>query len=102
MRRLDQRARIEFVDVADKAPSNCPLDQAELLERFHVDDGGEFRSGAAAFAAMWRRIPLLWPLGQLARIPPILWLLERLYRGFLRIRPALQRKMRRLDGPLTR
>ena len=46
--------------------------------------------GAAAFAAMWRAIPVLRPLGQAARFPPLLWLLERAYRGFLRIRPRLQ------------
>ena len=27
---------------------------------------------AAAFAAMWRAVPLLWPLGQLARLPLVL------------------------------
>jgi hypothetical protein len=46
--------------------------------------------GAAAFAAMWRAIPLLSPLGHAARLPPLSWLLERAYRGFLRIRPRLQ------------
>jgi hypothetical protein len=46
--------------------------------------------GAAAFAAMWRAIPALRPLGQAARFPPLSWLLERAYRGFLRIRPRLQ------------
>jgi hypothetical protein len=48
-------------------------------------------SGAAAFAAMWRAIPLLRPLGQAARFAPLLWLLERGYRAFLRVRPRLQR-----------
>jgi hypothetical protein len=48
-------------------------------------------SGAAAFAAMWRAIPVLRPLGLLARATPVLWLLERAYRGFLVIRPRLQR-----------
>jgi hypothetical protein len=53
--------------------------------------------GAAAFAAMWRAIPLLSPLGHAARLPPLLWLLERAYRGFLRIRPRLQAWVRQ-DG----
>ena len=97
MRRLDRAGRIDFIDVAKGAPQQCPIDQAELLERFHVEDNGTMRSGAAAFAAMWRRIPSLWPLGQIARFPPVLWLLERAYRGFLKIRPRLQRSLRRKE-----
>lgn len=50
-------------------------------------------SGAAAFAAMWRAIPLLKPLGWAARNPLILALLERLYIRFLRIRPCIQRAL---------
>lgn len=96
MRRLDRAGRIDFVDVSASVPKACPVDRASLLERFHVDDNGTMRSGAAAFAAMWRRIPMLWPIGQMARIPPVLWLLERAYRGFLKVRPRLQAKMRNL------
>ena len=47
-------------------------------------------SGAAAFVAMWRVLPNLRPLAALASPPPILWLLERAYLGFLRVRPSLQ------------
>lgn len=95
MRRLDRRGRIAFVDVADPGNAGlCPLDPAELLARFHALENGRIVSGAAAFAAMWRAVPLLWPLGQAARLPPVLWLLERAYRGFLRIRPRLQRWLR--------
>jgi site-specific recombinase len=48
-------------------------------------------SGAAAFAAMWRAIPLLKPLGLIARNAFVLGLLERLYNRFLIIRPRLQK-----------
>jgi len=90
MRRLDRRGAIAFVDVANPETS-CPLDRAELLARFHAQEaGGPVLSGAAAFAAMWRAVPLLRPLGLLARFGPMLWLLERGYRAFLRIRPRLQ------------
>lgn len=51
-------------------------------------------SGAAAFAAMWRAIPLLRPLGLAARLPGITTLLEWLYVRFLRIRPRLQEHFR--------
>jgi predicted DCC family thiol-disulfide oxidoreductase YuxK len=94
MRRLDRRGAIAFTDVA--APeAACPLDRAALLARFHAREDGQLLSGAAAFAAMWRAIPLLRPLGLLARNKGVLWLLERAYRGFLRWRPALQRLARR-------
>lgn len=90
MRRLDSRGAIRFVSIQDG--DGCPLDQATLLERFHArEEGQPIVSGAAAFAAMWRAIPLLRPLGLLARFRPVLWVLERLYRGFLRIRPRLQK-----------
>jgi len=95
MRKLDRRGAIDFVDVSEAGGGACPLDRAELLARLHARERGKpIVSGAAAFAAMWRAIPLLSPLGQLARVPPVLWILERAYRGFLRVRPALQRWMR--------
>lgn len=94
MRRLDRRGRIDFVDVADGA-TDCPIDRRLLLARFHAREGATLLSGAAAFAAMWRAIPVLRPLGLLARNATVLALLERLYVGFLRVRPALQRLARR-------
>ncbi len=90
MRRLDQRRAIDFVDVAP-ADSVCPLDRQLMLARFHASEDGVILSGAAAFAAMWRAIPLLKPLGYAARNPAILRLLERLYTQFLKFRPRLQR-----------
>ncbi len=91
MRRLDSADRIAFVDVSDGPPAGCPIDQADLLARFHAEENGKILSGAAAFAAMWRAIPLLRPLGLLARNRVILRLLEQLYTVFLRHRPKLQR-----------
>jgi predicted DCC family thiol-disulfide oxidoreductase YuxK len=93
MRRLDRRGRISFVDAT--GPTSCPLDREELLVRFHAMEDGRMLSGAAAFAAMWRAIPLLRPIGLLARHRPVLALLEWLYRRFLTVRPHLQRWLRR-------
>ena len=90
MRRLDKRGAITFIDVADEGVS-CPIDRNVLLARFHVSENGTILSGAAAFAAMWRAIPLLRPLGLAARNRTILTVLERAYLMFLRIRPRLQR-----------
>jgi predicted DCC family thiol-disulfide oxidoreductase YuxK len=92
MRRLDRRGRIEFVDVsAAGAGVACPIDRAELLARFHAMEDGRLLSGAAAFGAIWRAIPLLRPIGLLARRPLVARWLERAYRRFLRVRPRLQR-----------
>ncbi|WP_083590369.1 DUF393 domain-containing protein [Aurantimonas sp. 22II-16-19i] len=91
MRRLDRRGAITFVDATSAEDSSCPVDRADLLARFHASEDGKLLSGAAAFAAMWRQIPMLRPLGLAARSPAVLALLERGYRRFLRIRPRLQR-----------
>jgi predicted DCC family thiol-disulfide oxidoreductase YuxK len=94
MRRLDRRGAIAFLDVST-AETTCPIDRAALLARFHAREGdGPLLSGAAAFAAMWRAIPLLAPLGRAARWAPLLAALEALYIGFLRVRPWLQRAVR--------
>ncbi|MFL0671033.1 MAG: thiol-disulfide oxidoreductase DCC family protein [Erythrobacter sp.] len=91
MRWLDARGAITFVDVARGADPACPVDQRELLARFHAEENGQIVSGAAAFAAMWRAIPLLRPLGLLARNGLVLRGLEAAYLRFLKIRPRLQR-----------
>lgn len=97
MRRLDQRSRLRFVDVSDGS-SSCPIARGDLLARFHVSDAqGRFYSGAAAFAAMWRAIPLLRPFGLIARNRVMLAALEVGYRLFLRGRPRLQRFARRWE-----
>lgn len=97
MRALDWGKCIRFIDLHGP-DTHCPIDPALLLARFHARDrAGLLHSGAAAFALMWRHLPLLWPLGQLARVPVILAGLERAYRYFLRWRarrgiiPALDR-----------
>lgn len=89
MRRLDRRGDIAFVDATS---GTCPLTREDMLARFHAQEAdGELVSGAAAFAAMWRAIPLLRPFGLVARNPQVLRLLEAAYGRFLRLRPSLQR-----------
>jgi predicted DCC family thiol-disulfide oxidoreductase YuxK len=97
MRRLDTAQAITFVDVA-REDAVCPLDRGELLSRFHAAEDGRILSGAAAFAAMWRAIPRLRPIGLAARNPLVLAALERLYRLFLRVRPRLQAAARRAEA----
>ncbi len=91
MRRLDKAEAIIFIDVSGDGDPSCSVDQADLLARFHAEEGGKVLSGAAAFAAMWRAIPVLRPLGLIARNRLVLALLERLYVQFLKVRPRLQK-----------
>ena len=94
MKRLDKRGAIDFVDVSEAGDPSCPIDQSALLARFHAEEAGQVLNGAAAFAAMWRVIPMLRPLGLAARNRFVLAVLERLYLLFLRVRPRLQRMLR--------
>ena len=91
MRRLDRTDAIEFIDVSEGGDPSCPVDQKDLLARFHAQEGNQILSGAAAFAAMWRAIPLLRPLGLMARNRFVLATLERAYIQFLKVRPRLQK-----------
>lgn len=97
MRTLDRRATIDFIDVAAAQESDCPIDRRALLARFHAQEDGRLLSGAAAFAAMWRAIPVLRPFGIAARNRIVLALLEKLYVGFLLARPKLQRVVLRAE-----
>ncbi len=89
MQRLDRNQRIDFIAI--QYHSDCPIEPERLLDRLHAQEPqGRILSGAAAFAAMWRNIPLLRPLGLAANWPPLLRLLERVYVTFLKLRPRLQ------------
>ncbi|MEM8663244.1 MAG: DUF393 domain-containing protein [Pseudomonadota bacterium] len=88
------RAEAQFVDVS--TASNVPPDLSPdaAMARFHVREGGSLLSGAAAFAALWRRTPGLRLAGRLAALRGVRHGLELGYRGFLRVRPFIQRLAR--------
>ena len=94
LRRLDRkRDRIRFEDVSppDASPS-CPVGRQELMARFHVKlASGEIVSGARAFTEAWSRIPWLIWLRPVGHFGPTRAVLDLLYRGFLKIRPRLQK-----------
>lgn len=89
-----------FVDISDSAQGAAAFaaDRARLLARFHVQraDGSRL-DGAAAFVAMWGRLPGWRWLARLARLPGGLTVLELAYRVFLRLRPSLQAVARRWE-----
>lgn len=95
-RRLAERAgdsALCFLDVSAGAPIDPALaaDRKALLARFHVQraDGSRL-DGAAAFVAMWERLPGWRWLARIARLPGMLAVFELAYRGFLRVRPWMQ------------
>ena len=93
MSRLDKKGGIDFVDVSNPA-TICPVNRAHMLARFHAMEDGVLLSGAAAFAAMWRAIPLLRPLGLAVKLPGAERFLEWVYLGFLRVRPRIQKHLK--------
>lgn len=89
---------LRFVDVAQPgADLGADLEREQALARFHVRGAdGALVSGAAAFVAVWDRLPRWRWAAHLARIPGILLVLEVGYRTFLPIRPILARVVGRV------
>ena len=100
---MQPNAPLCFADVSDATqalPHNTT--RAQLLARFHVrQPDGQLLSGAEAFVALWATLPGWRWLAMAARWPAALWTMERCYRGFLLVRPSLQRWVARLDRPIA-
>lgn len=91
--RLHGAGQLAWNDISAGAPTGPGLSCEAAMRRFHVRDAqGRLHSGAAGFARLWRSLGGGWRmLGWLAGRPPMVWLLELAYRGFLPLRPRLQR-----------
>ena len=98
-----QRGAIaQFTDLTQDGASPEGVSCDAALKRFHVrDETGRLRTGAAAFAALWRATPGWTWLGVIGGAPPFVWIGEGLYRLFLPIRPHLQRLVRRVQTERT-
>jgi predicted DCC family thiol-disulfide oxidoreductase YuxK len=90
-----------FADVSDTTlPLPSGTTREQLLARFHVyGSDGRLLSGAQAFLALWAALPGWRWLARVGRVPGTAWVMERVYRRFLRVRPMLQRWAARLDRP---
>ena len=88
-----------FADVSNAAvPLPVGTTREQLLARFHVQGpDGQLLSGALAFLALWAALPGWRWLALVGRLPGAGWLMERMYRLFLRWRPMLQRLAARWD-----
>lgn len=90
---------IDWVDVS-KPETPLPIGQTkeQLMARFHTRTAqGEMLSGAAAFVHVWAQLPGWRVLAGLAKVPGMLWVMEKAYNGFLPMRPAIQRFVLKFD-----
>lgn len=92
---------IAFVDVSglpDMGHVAPDLSASDAMRRFHVRRAdGTLLHGAAAFIEMWStsaKLKWLAPLGSSRRVVAVL---DFLYGGFLRLRPALSAALKRYD-----
>ncbi|MCZ8014433.1 MAG: demethoxyubiquinone hydroxylase family protein [Limnobacter sp.] len=90
---------IAWVDVSDPlTPLPAGQTKDQLMARFHTRTAaGELLSGAEAFVHVWSQLPGWRVLATLAKVPGMLWCMERAYRGFLPVRPVLQRFILKFD-----
>ena len=94
--KADKAGAIDWLDVSlEESAQALPLPRQILLARFHVQKpDGQLISGARGFIEMWRQLPKWHWLAKLCAIPGLPPILELGYRGFLRVRPAVQRTFR--------
>ena len=95
----DTSGAVEWLDIsAESQALPLPLPRQLLLSRFHVQrPDGTLISGARGFIEMWRHLPGWRWLARLCNTPGVPLILEAGYRGFLRIRPFVQRRFRQKD-----
>lgn len=98
-RGLQPTTPVYFADLSDASlPLPDGTTREQLLARFHVrGTDGQLISGAQAFLALWAVLPGWRWLARMGRLPGAAWLMERMYRLFLRMRPRLQRWASRFD-----
>ena len=89
---LTPQHAVAWQDVSGPDTGLNQTERARYMARFHVRlEDGRMVSGAAAFVALWLVMPGWRWLGRMARLPGVTPVLELAYRGFLHVRPCLQR-----------
>lgn len=92
----ERQPRCEFVfkDISSDAQADVysASDREVLMARFHVElSDGTRLDGARAFVAMWERLPGWRWLARFSKLPGMIQMMEGAYRGFLKVRPTLQK-----------
>ncbi len=93
-RKREAPGRIHWINICDSSEDGlgANLSRCDAMKRFTVrKSDGSLLSGAPAFVEMWKLTPGFSWLGHLGQYKSIGIILEMLYRGFLKIRPQLQR-----------
>lgn len=96
---LQSGSPVCFVDISNAAVS-LPVGttREQLLARFHVQGpDGQLLSGAQAFLSLWAALPGWRLLALAGRLPGATWVIERMYRRFLKL-PADASAMGRALG----
>ena len=96
---LQSDSSVSYSDISNPAvPLPAGTSREQLLGRFHVQGrDGQLLSGAQAFLALWAELPGWRWLALAGRLPVASWVMERMYRLFLRWRPLLQHWVARWD-----
>lgn len=88
---------VTFIDASAREPGTivAGLDKTAALKRFHVlGADGRLFSGAEGFGHLWLALPAWRWLGRIVLMPGVLQATDIIYRGFLVVRPVLQRLLR--------
>ena len=88
-RKANGAEQLSWIDASSADPQllGGDLDAELALARMHVrDESGQLISGAAAFAAIWQRLPRTRLLGRFLGSAPALMILEPGYSLFLKFR----------------
>lgn len=83
--RLDQQDKVRWVDIHAQPDSLHPygVSWETAMQRIHLlDTDGRMVTGAAAFAALWRRLPYYRLLAAITSLPGMLTLLDKAYSAF--------------------
>ena len=85
--------KLDFIDVSRSGVDPGPqLTPRNAMKRFHVrETDGSLLSGAAAFAAIWRRLPRWRWAAKLSDLPGAKQTMETGYKLFLPLRPLLSK-----------
>lgn len=83
--------RIDWIDVSQSENAPADLSCRAAMARFHIrKTDGQLMDGGAAFAELWKHLPVFRPIGLVFSVPPLRWVINLAYNLFLPLRPYMQ------------